>query len=65
MILVSSLHSSKDDFNQHAFLLDKLHKACLSQKKHLLVLKHARPLEACGGFPSQHVLGNGAIANPC
>jgi hypothetical protein len=44
MVLMLSLCSLDDDLNQPTFLLDNLHKACLSQKKHLSVLKHARPL---------------------
>jgi hypothetical protein len=46
-------------------LLDKLHKACLSQNKHLFVLTHVRSLEFYEGSSSQHVLGDDAINNPC
>jgi hypothetical protein len=62
---MSSLYSSCDDLSQPTFLLDKLDKACLSQNKHSLVLKHVRPLEVYEGSSSQHVLGDNAKTNPC
>jgi hypothetical protein len=41
-----------------------LHKVCLSQNIHQLVLTHDLPLEAYEGSSSQHVLDDNAKANP-
>jgi hypothetical protein len=65
MVLMSSSHSCLDDLFPPIFLLDMLHKVCLSQNRHPLVLAHVLPLEAYEGSSSQHVLDGDARASPC
>ena len=45
-------------------LLDMLHRVCLSQNRHQLVLTHVPPLEVYEDSSSQHVLDGGARASP-
>jgi hypothetical protein len=46
-------------------LFGMLHKVCLSQNRHRLVLTHVLPLEAYEGSSYQYVLENDAKASPC
>jgi hypothetical protein len=41
-----------------------LHKVCLSQNRHRVVLRHVLPLEVYEGSSSQHVLAGGARVSP-
>jgi hypothetical protein len=43
---------------------DMLHKVCLSQNRHQLVLTHVLPLEVYEGSTFQHVLNGDAKASP-
>jgi hypothetical protein len=53
-----------DDYFPPASLPGMLHKVCLSQNRHRLVLTHVLPLEVYEGSSSQHVLDGGARASP-
>jgi hypothetical protein len=58
--------TSRSCFNDYfppASLPDMLHKVCLSQNRHQLVLTHVLPLEDYEGSSSQHVLDGGARAS--
>jgi hypothetical protein len=63
VVLMLSSHSCLDDSFLPIYLLGMLHKVCLSQNRHLLVLKHVLPLEAYEGSSFQHVLDGDAKAN--
>jgi hypothetical protein len=63
--LTLSLYFCSDDLFPPIFLFDTLHKVCLSQNRHRLVLAHVLPLKVYEGFSSQHVLDGDAKANPC
>jgi hypothetical protein len=52
------------DMMSASHLLDMLHRACLSQNRHQLVLTYVLPLEAYEDSSFQHVLDGGAKANP-
>jgi hypothetical protein len=61
------MSSSRSCFNDKfppAFLPGMLHKVCLSQNRHWLVLTHVLPLEVYEDSSSQHVLDGGARASP-
>jgi hypothetical protein len=60
VVLMSSSHSFSDDLFPPIYLLDMLHKVCLSQNRHRLVLTHVLPLEAYEGSSSLHVLDGDA-----
>jgi hypothetical protein len=62
VLMLSSL-SYFDEYVPPAFLLGTLHKVCLSQNRHQLVLTHVLPLEVYEGSSSQHVLDCGARAS--
>jgi hypothetical protein len=64
MVFTSSSHFCYDECFPPGSLLDMLHKVCLSQNRHLLVLTHDLPLEAYEGSSSQHVLDGDAKASP-
>jgi hypothetical protein len=61
---MSSSHSCCDECFPPVSLPDMLHKVCLSQNKHRLVLTHDLSLEAYEGSSSQHVLDGDAKASP-
>jgi hypothetical protein len=61
---MSSSRSCFDEYFPPASLSDTLHKVCLSQTRHRLVLTHVLPLEAYEGSSFQHVLDDGARASP-
>jgi hypothetical protein len=64
VVLTSSSHFCYDEYFSPAFLLGMLHKVCLSQNRHWLVLTHVLPLEAYEGSSLQNVLDGGAKASP-
>jgi hypothetical protein len=63
MVLIS--HSCLDDLFRPIYQLDTLHKVCLSQNRHQLVLTHVLTLEAYEGSSSQHALYGDAKPIPC
>jgi hypothetical protein len=65
MVLTLSSHSCLDELFPHVSLFGMLHKVCLSQNRHRLVLTLILPLEAYEGSSYQHVLDGDARANPC
>jgi hypothetical protein len=65
VVLTSSLYFCSDDLYPPIYLLDTLHKVCLSQNRHRLVLTYVLPLEAYEDFSSQHVFDGDAKASPC
>jgi hypothetical protein len=65
MVLMLSLHSCLDDLFAPVSLLDTMHKVCLSQNRHWLVLTHVLPLEAYEGSSSQYVLDGDVRARSC
>jgi hypothetical protein len=64
MVLTSSSCSCLDELFPFVFLLDMLHKVCISQNRHRLVLTHVLSLEAYEGSLSQLMLDDDVIANP-
>jgi hypothetical protein len=64
IFLMSSSHSCCDECFPPAFLPDMLHKVCLSQNRHWLVLTHDLPSEVYEGSSSQRVLDDDAKASP-
>jgi hypothetical protein len=59
-----SSHSCRDVCSPPVFLPDMLHRVCLSQNRHRLVITHDIPLEVYEGSSSQHVLDGDAKASP-
>jgi hypothetical protein len=64
VVLMLSSHSCRDVCFPPVSLPDMLHKVCLSQNKHQLVLTHDLTLEAYEGSSSQHVLDGDATTSP-
>jgi hypothetical protein len=60
VVLMVSSRYCFDEYFPPASRLGTLHKVCLSQNRHQLVLTHVLPLEVYEGSSSQHVLDGGA-----
>jgi hypothetical protein len=64
VVLTLSSDSFLGELFPLASLPSTMHKVCLSQNRHRLVLTHVLPLEAYENSSYQRVLDDGAIANP-